>query len=393
MSDYSLITTTDALAELCERLAGADFVAFDTEFMRESTYYPDLCLIQVGTVDEAAIIDPKAPGLSLEPLYKLLNDEPVLKVVHAGGQDLEIIYWATGRLPQPLFDTQVAGMALGLGEQVGYQQLVEQLLGVTINKGARFTDWSRRPLEQRQLDYAVGDVTHLVRLFPKMLDTLRGKGRGGWLDEEMGRLTDPATYRVDPEQMWRRMKLPSRNAEVLGRLKALAAWREREAQNKDLPRSRLIKDETLTDLAQNPPRDQAQLARVRGMPSSWGNNDIGARLMGVLATAEPLPHDEIPARDRGNAMSKRAALIADLLKLLLKIRCDESDVAPKLVCRMDELELLAAGKRDGLSVLTDWRFDLFGRDALDLVEGRMAVSIRNGRLHLEALNALAIAED
>ena len=385
MKEYALITTTEDLSALCARLALQPFVALDTEFMRENTYYPDLCLIQVASSEEAAIIDSKSPKLSLDPLFGLLTNEDVLKVVHAGGQDMEIFYGLMGRIPAPLFDTQIAGMALGYGEQVGYQQSIEQTLGVHLNKGARFTDWSRRPLEQRQLDYAIGDVTYLAEAFPKMLDRLRETGRGEWLDEEMARLMDPATYTNEPEQMWRRMKLPNRNAEVLGRLKALAAWREREAQSKNLPRNRLVKDETLADLALNPPRDQAALARVRGLPSSWGSNDIGARLLGVIASAPPMPRDEIPTRERPTALGRQASLIADLLKLLLKIRCEESGIAPKLVCRADELEALAGGQRDGLAILSGWRFEHFGKDALAMVEGRLAFSVRDGKLDLRAI--------
>ncbi|MCH8685294.1 ribonuclease D [Pedomonas mirosovicensis] len=385
MSEYVLITTTEDLSALCARLARQPFVALDTEFMRENSYYPDLCLIQVASTEEAAIIDPKAPRLSLEPLFTLLHNEEVLKVVHAGGQDLEIFHGLTGRVPAPLFDTQIAGMALGYGEQVGYQQLIEQTLGVHLNKGARFTDWSRRPLEQRQLDYAIGDVTYLAQAFPKLLDRLKATGRGEWLDEEMARLLDPSSYTIDPEQVWRRMKLPNRNAEVLGRLKALAAWREREAQTKNLPRNRLVKDETLTDLALHPPRDQGALARVRGLPSSWGGNEIGARLLAVLANAEPMPKDEIPTRERMTALGRQASLIADLLKLLLKIRCEESGIAPKLVCRADELEALAGGQREGLAILSGWRFEHFGKDALAMVEGRLAFSVRDGRLDLREI--------
>lgn len=385
MKEYVLVTTTEDLSALCVRLADQPFIALDTEFMRENSYYPDLCLIQVASVEEAAIIDTKSSKLSLEPLFTLLTNENVLKVVHAGGQDMEIFYGLMGRIPAPLFDTQIAGMALGYGEQVGYQQLIEQTLGVHLNKGARFTDWSRRPLEQRQLDYAVGDVTYLAEAFPKLLDRLRETGRGEWLDEEMARLMDPATYTIDPDQMWRRMKLPNRNAEVLGRLKALGAWREREAQAKNLPRSRLVKDETLADLALHPPRDQTALTRVRGLPSSWGQNDIGARLLGVLENAPPLPKEEIPARDRVNALGRQASLIADLLKLLLKIRCEESSIAPKLVCRADELEALAGGQREGLGILSGWRYEHFGKDALAMVEGRLAFSVRDGKLDLKVI--------
>jgi ribonuclease D len=382
MHIHPLITDTDTLQSLCERLARSPFVAVDTEFMRENTYWPDLCLIQIGNTDEAAAIDPKADGLDLAPLLELLvNNEDVLKVFHAGGQDLEIIFNLTGATPHPMFDTQVAAMALGLGEQVGYSNLVENLLGKSLDKGARFTDWARRPLDKRQIDYAIGDVTYLATLFPKMLSRLKKTGRGAWLDQEMERLGDPANYANDPGQAWKRVRINSRKPEVLGRLKALAAWREIEARSKNLPRGRIMKDETLADVALHPPADQDALARVRGLSAGWKNNDIGGRMMDALTNAHSLPTSEMPPReDRQPGLGKEGALVADLLKLLLKIRARESNVAARLVARSEELELLAAGRRDGLAILQGWRFEEFGRDALDLVEGRLAFAIKNGRL-------------
>lgn len=382
MQIHPLITDSESLLRLCERLSTSKFVAVDTEFMRENTFWPDLCLVQIGNQDEAAAIDPKAEGMDLTPLLNLLvNNENVLKVFHAGGQDLEIIYNLTGGTPFPLFDTQVAAMALGLGEQVGYSNLVESLLGKALDKGARFTDWGRRPLDARQIDYAIGDVTHLAALFPKMLEKLRRTGRGDWLDQEMERLANPANYANEPALAWKRVKIASRKAEVLGRLKAAAAWRELEARSKNLPRGRIMKDETLADIASHPPASQEALARVRGLSPGWKTNDIGARLMDALASAHPLPASEMPARDdRQPGLGKEGALVADLLKLLLKIRARESNVAAKLIARSEDLELLAAGKRDGLSILQGWRYDEFGRDALDLVEGRLAFAIRDGKL-------------
>lgn len=378
---HPLVTDTETLAALCERLAQADFVTVDTEFMRESTYYPDLCLVQVASPTEAAAIDPKAPDLDLAPLLKLLVEDDVLKVFHAGGQDLEIIYNLTGKTPSPLFDTQIAAMALGLGEQIGYTNLVAAYLGIQVDKGARFTDWARRPLNDRQLDYAIGDVTHLATLFPKMVDKLRRTGRGAWLDEEMARACDPATYANDPDKVWTRLRLPSRKPDVLGRLKALARWRELEAQDKDVPRGRIVKDETLGDLAGSPPRSQADLAKVRGLSAAWASNAIGDRLIRALQEAEPLPADEMPMREAQRpGLSSEGALIADLLKLLLKIRSKESGVAPKLIVRGDDLDALAAGVRDGLPVLDAWRRELFGDDALALVEGRLGFVVKDGKL-------------
>src|SRR6478736_3528555 len=275
---HPLITDSATLADLCARLAKSPFVAVDTEFMRENTYWPELCLVQIADENEAAAIDPMADGIDLTPLLDLLVDnEDVLKVVHAGGQDIEIIHNMTQRCPHPLFDTQIAAMAMGMGEQVGYSNLVESMTGIKLDKGARFTDWSRRPLDKRQIDYAIGDVTHLAQIFPRMLERLRKTGRGEWLDQEMERIADPANYVNDPELSWQRIKVPSRKPEVLGRLKAIAAFREREARKKNLPRGRLIKDETIADLAVHPPRSQSDLAKVRGLAASWAQNDIGAR--------------------------------------------------------------------------------------------------------------------
>ena len=382
MHIHPLITDSASLADLCSRLARSPWVVVDTEFMRENSYWPDLCLVQIADAHEAAAIDPKAAGIDLTPLLELMvNNEDVLKVFHAGGQDLEIVHNLTGKTPHPLFDTQVAAMALGMGEQVGYSNLVESWLGVKLDKGARFTDWSRRPLDKRQIDYAIGDVTHLAAIFPRMLTRLRDTGRGAWLDQEMDRLGDPSSYINLPELAWLRIRMPTRNAQALGRLKALAAWREREAQGKNLPRGRIVKDETLADIASHPPRVQSDLAKVRGLSASWAGNDIGARMMAALETSQPLSDDELPPReDRKPGLGKEGALIADLLKLLLKIRAREADVAPRLIARSDDLELLAAGRREGLPIMEGWRFDQFGRDALALVEGRLAFAVKNGKL-------------
>ncbi len=382
MQIHPLITDNAALVALCKRMAKADFIAIDTEFMRENSYWPELCLFQISDGKEAAAIDPKAPGLDLKPLLDLLVDnEDVLKVFHAGGQDLEIIFNLTGKTPHPLFDTQIASMALSQGEQIGYSNLVDGWLGIHLDKGARFTDWARRPLDKRQIDYAIGDVTHLAEIFPRMLDELRRTGRGDWLDQEMERLADPSNYSVDPSQAWKRVRISSRKPEVLGRLKAIAAWREIEARDKNLPRGRIVKDETLADIASHPPRAQEDLGKVRGLSASWKSNDIGARLIAAIQGASPLPRDEMPERDPGRpGLGKEGALVADLLKLLLKIRSREINVAARLLARSDDLELLAAGVRNGLPILAGWRFEEFGRDALDLVEGRMAFAVREGKL-------------
>lgn len=384
MKIHPLITTSDELAALCKRLSKSDFVSVDTEFMRENTYWPELCLVQIADTQEAAAIDPLADGMDLSPLLDLLTDnEDVLKVFHAGGQDVEIIYNLTGRTPHPIFDTQIAMMAISQSEQIGYSNLVESWLGIAVDKGARFTDWSRRPLTDRQIEYAIGDVTHLSDVFARILNKLIQTGRGEWLDAEMEKLADPEKYRSDPSKAWRRIKASGRNPAVLGRLKALGAWREHEAQGKNIPRGRIVRDETLADIASHPPKRQADLAKVRGLSQGWKDNEIGRRLMATLESAEPLPSDEIPARSgRGAPLGKEGALVADLLKLLLKIRSREIDVASRLLARSDELEQLAAGIRKNLSILDGWRYEQFGHDALDLVEGKLAFAVVGGKLKM-----------
>lgn len=383
MKIHPLITTTEALCDLCDRLAKSDFIAVDTEFMRENTYWPELCLVQIANAEEAAAIDPMAEGLDLSPLLRLLTEnEEVLKVFHAGGQDVEIIVNLTGKTPHPIFDTQIAMMAISQSEQIGYANLVETWLGLSIDKGARFTDWSRRPLTERQIEYAIGDVTHLAAIFPRILKKLIKTGRGAWLDAEMEKLADPANYLTDPGQAWKRIRQPGRNPQVLGRLKALAAWRESEAQHKNIPRGRIMRDETLADIASHPPKVQADLAKVRGLSAAWKDNDIGKRLMKVLAEAAPLPKEEMPEKvKQGAPLGREGALVADLLKLLLKIRAREIDVAPRLLTRADELEALASGVRN-LPVLEGWRYEVFGKDALDLVEGKLAFAVEKGKLKM-----------
>ncbi len=384
MQILPLITDSERLAELCLRLAKSPFVAVDTEFMRENTFYPELCLVQLSDGNEAAAIDPKAEGIDLKPMLDLLCDnEDVLKVFHAGGQDIEIFYNLTQRTPHPMFDTQIAAMALGQGEQIGYSNLVDLWLGILLDKGARFTDWSRRPLDKRQIDYAIGDVTHLATIFPMMLEKLKTTGRGAWLDHEMDKISNVANYRNDPENAWSRIKIQSRKPEVLGRLQAMAAWREREAQRKNIPRGRIMKDETLADIASHPPKSQADLPKVRGLSPAWRDNEIGQRLMAAIEGSAPMHRELMPDRARSNpGTGKDGALVADLLKLLLKIRSREINVAPRLLVRTEELERLASGDREGLEVLSGWRFEQFGRDALDLVEGRLAFAVVGGKLKM-----------
>ena len=338
----------------------------------------------MSSSDEAAAIDPKAEGIDLQPLLDLfVKNHDVLKVFHAGGQDLEIIHNLTGKVPIPLFDTQIAAMALGHGEQIGYSNLIESLLGHSLDKGARFTDWSRRPLDKRQIDYAIADVTHLAAVFPRMVEKLKKTGRGAWLDEEMERLADASSFAFAPGDAWKRLKLPSRNPAVLGRLKAVAGWRESEARSKNLPRGRIVKDDTLTEIVLHPPRTQDDLGRIRGLSAGWRTNDIGGRLIGAIENAKPLDPSEMPDREpKRPGLTKDGALVSDLLKLLLKIRAKETGVAARLIARSDDLEALAAGVRKNLNILQGWRYEQFGKDALDLVEGRLAFAIENGKLKM-----------
>ena len=395
MQIHPLIETSAALVEFVDLIKTSDFIAVDTEFMRENTFWPELCLIQIADSEHAAAIDPMAPGMDMKPLLDLLvENEEVLKVFHAGGQDVEIIFNLTGKTPHPIFDTQIGQMALGQAEQVGYSNLVEAWIGLQLDKGARFTDWSRRPLDKRQIDYAIGDVTHHARIFPMMLKKLVKTGRGHWLDEEMEKLADPSNYNLDPEKAWQRIKIPSRKPDVLGRLKALAAWREREARNKNLPRGRIVKDETLADLAAHPPKQQEGLGGVRGLSATWKSNDIGGRLMDALANAKPVAKDDMPDRaPRGPGLGKEGVLVADLLKLLLKIRARELNVAARLIARSDDLEALAAGGRsDDIPLMRGWRYEVFGHAALDLVEGRMGFAVKNGKLVMSEIDAAAASD-
>jgi ribonuclease D len=384
MHIHPLLTDNQDIADICARFAKADFVAVDTEFMRENTYWPILCLIQISDGKEAAAIDPLVDGINLDPLLDLLVDnEDVLKVFHAGGQDVEIIHNMTGKTPHPIFDTQIAAMALGPSEQIGYANLIDSWLGITLDKGARFTDWSRRPLNDRQLKYAIGDVTHLSDIFPRMLERLKETNRGMWINAEMEKLADPANYVNDPEKAWMRVKSQGRNLETLSRLRALAAWREREAQSKDLPRGRIVRDETLADIAAHPPKDQSKLGQVRGLSNGWKNNDIGERLMEALENPQPLSREDLPQKNgRRPKHGKENALVADLLKLLLKIRSAELNVASRLLARAEDLERIVAGEREDVSLLEGWRYEEFGRDALDLIEGRVSFTVKDGKLKM-----------
>ncbi len=373
------ITDSKTLADLCERLARADFVTVDTEFVRDTTYWPRLCLVQLAGPDDAAIVDPLAEGIDLAPLLRLLNDEPVVKVFHAARQDLEIFFHMTGKVPSPVFDTQVAAMVCGFGDQVSYEKLANSLAGARIDKGARYADWQRRPLTDRQLEYALSDVTHLRKAYRKLERKLERNGRADWLNEEMAVLTDPETYDLAPERAWLRLKTRSRDRRYLTVLRALATWREEEAQRRDLPRNRVLRDEQLFDIAQRAPQSVKELAHTRGLNEDFARGRMGKGILGAIEGALALPQDQWPSLPKDEAQVDAPGPITDLLKMLLKVKCDTEGVAPKLVANSQEIERLAAGENEESPLLHGWRYDVFGRDAEALMAGRLAIAARNGK--------------
>lgn len=386
-----LIETTAALAALCTRLAGAEFVTVDTEFVRERTYWPELCVVQIAGPEEVAVIDAQARGLDLAPLYALFDDPRVTKVFHAARQDVEIFVLRTGRAPRPLFDTQIAAMVAGFGDQVGYDALVGALTGATIDKAYRFSDWQARPLSPEQIAYAAADVTYLRDVYLKLRARLEREGRLAWVAEEMAALADPAAYRLAPEDAWLRLKPRSANRRYLGLLRAVAAWREREAQRLNIPRGRVVKDETLLELAAQAPADVAGLVRVRGMPRALAEGRAGAALLAAIAEAKALPEEALPEPERREGAKPNPALLA-LLKVLLAARCDEHRVAPRLVASAEELERLAAEEEPDLPCLHGWRRRVFGEDALALKAGRVALAAAGRRLRLVPLGSGGAAD-
>lgn len=378
----SLITTTDSLKQLCLRLAGEDFVTVDTEFIRERTYWPELCVVQVAGAAEVAVIDAQAPELDLSPLGELLANQAVPKVFHAARQDIEIFVLKFGAVPQPLFDTQIAAMVAGFGDQVGYDALVSALTGGSIDKAHRFSDWSARPLSASQIAYAAADVTHLREVYTKLRARLEQDGRLDWVAEDMAELADPATYRADPETMWQRLRPRSNNRRFLGLLKAVAAWREREAQRVNIPRQRLLKDEVLLEVAATAPDTAEGLARARGVSRGFAEGRTGASLLAVIEAAKTAPDTNLPEvpRDR-NGVRPSPALVA-LLKVLLAAKCEEHHVAAKLVASSDDIDRLAGEEADDIPALHGWRREVFGNDALALKQGQVALGVEGRRIRL-----------
>src|SRR6201996_8275715 len=368
------ITTTSELVAVCRRMAGHPFVTVDTEFLRETTYYPLLCVAQIASADEAIVIDALADGLDLQPFYELMANEQVLKVFHAARQDIEIVWHQANLIPHPIFDTQVAAMVLGYGDSISYDQLVQRITGDTLDKSHRFTDWSRRPLSPAQVKYAISDVTHLRDVFEALDADLHKRGRAEWVGEEMEVLTSPDTYRVEPELAWQRLKTRARKPKELAVLMEVAAWREREAQTRDVPRGRVLKDDVVGEIAQQAPTTVERLSGLRSLPrgferSRWGQDILQAVARGLARDPKTLPRIE---RQRG---SGNGAATVELLKVLLRMTSERHAVAAKVIATIDELEQIANDDHADVPALHGWRRELFGEKALALKHGKLSLAV------------------
>ena len=373
------ITTTDSLAQACARLAKHPCVTIDTEFLRESTYYPILCVMQMASPDEALVVDALAPDIDLASFFALMADERVLKVFHAGRQDIEIVWHRAGLIPHPVFDTQIAAMVLGHGDSISYEQLVQRITGDYLDKSHRFTDWSRRPLSKAQIAYAISDVTHLRDIYLALSADLAKRGRIEWVNEEMEILTSPDTYRAEPERAWQRVRTRARKPKELAVLMEVAAWREREAQSRDVPRGRVLKDDALGDIAVQAPTSMEKLAALRSLPrgferSKWGEAILEAVERGLARDVKSLPRIE-----RSRAAVNGAATV-ELLKVLLRMTAERHAVAAKVIATVEDLERIAADDEADVAALKGWRRELFGEKALALKHGRLALAIENGRV-------------
>ncbi len=375
----TLITDSASLERFIAELDDEPFVTVDTEFMRDRTYWPQLCLVQVGTSRDAVAIDALAEGIDLEPLYRLMADERILKVFHAPRQDLEIFHHLSGRLPRPLFDTQLAAMVLGYGDEVGYEALVRQVAGANLDKTSRFTDWSRRPLTPRQIDYALGDVTHLRVIYERFRDRLAERGRSRWVDEELEALLDPTLYEQVPEDMWRRLKVRTRDPRFLAVLQAVAAWREREAQRRDQPRNRIMRDDVLLDVVANRPRSVAGLRELKRVSL---DNRAAEGLVAAIDEAMALPEADCPRLEQPQKLPKGIGPLVDLLRVLLRLASEEHDVAQRLIATTGDLERIAADDKADVAALKGWRFEVFGEAALALKRGELAIRANGRRVEL-----------
>ena len=373
------ITTSEELAAVCARMAKHRYVTVDTEFLRETTYYPLLCVAQMATADEAVVVDALAPGIDLAPFFDLLVDEAVVKVFHAARQDIEIIWNMAGKIPHPIFDTQVAAMVLGYGDSISYDQLVQRITGDQLDKSHRFTDWTRRPLTDAQLVYAVSDVTHLRDVYLKLDEDLHKRGRANWVSAEMAVLTSPETYRADPERAWERLKSRVRKPKDLGVLMEVAAWREREAQTRDVPRSRVLKDEVLGDLAVQAPATIERLGQLRSLPKGFERSRWGADIVEAVKRGLERDPKSLPRLERFRPATNGGATV-ELLKVLLRMTAEKNAVAAKVIATVDDLERIAADDEADVPALKGWRRELFGDRALALKHGKLALAIERGKV-------------
>jgi ribonuclease D len=381
MASMRLITSTSELAEVCTRLARYPYVAVDTEFLREQTFWPVLCLVQLAGPEDELIVDPLAPGLDLSPFYRLMGDERVVKVFHAGRQDIEIIYGKAGLIPHPIFDTQVAAMVCGFGEAVSYVNLVKKVVNKDLDKSSRFTDWSRRPLTERQLVYALADVTYLRQIYTHLKAELESTGRAHWLDEEMATLTDPQTYETRPERAWSRLKLRVKNRRSLGVLVELAAWRERVAQAQDVPRARVLRDEALYDIANQAPTEARSLGELRSLSEGFARSARAREIIEAVKRGLARDPKTLPGLPTGQTtLSPEAMALVDLLRVLLKAAAARNRVAPKLIADTGDLERIAIENEPDIPALRGWRRELFGADALRLKRGELALTVQDGEV-------------
>lgn len=378
----NIITTTAELETVCARLGGAGYVTVDTEFMRDSTFWSKLCLIQLASPDEDFVIDPLAPDIDLSSFYDLMRNKKVVKVFHAARQDIEIFWHEADAIPDPLFDTQVAAMVCGFGDSVGYETLVRRLTGGSVDKSSRFTDWSRRPLSDKQLQYATGDVTHLRKIYEVLARRLTQTGRTRWVAEEMAILQDPETYAVRPEDAWKRLKMRFKGQRGLAVLVEVAAWRERQAQERDLPRSRVLKDDALAEIATQIPRSAEELDRLRAVPKGMSNSRSAAALLEAIERGLAMPEDKIPVVKDAEPLPPGIGPLVELLKVLLAMRCEQHEVAQKLIAKVSDLELVAAHDEAGVPALKGWRREVFGADALRLKRGELAISAKGKKVIL-----------
>jgi ribonuclease D len=377
-----LIATTGDLKALCERLAQEEFVTVDTEFMRESTFWPELCVVQVAGAHEVAVIDAQSPSIDLAPLGSLFANQSVMKVFHAARQDIEIFVLKFGDTPRPLFDTQIAAMVAGFGDQVGYDAIVSALTGGSIDKAHRFSDWSARPLSAAQIDYAAADVTWLREVYLRLRERLERDGRLDWVAEEMADLADPAKYRPDPDLAWERLRPRSNNRRFLGMVRALAAWREREAQRVNIPRQRLLRDEALLEIAATAPDTPEALSRARGVSRGFAEGRTGTSLLAAIAEAKAMPEAALPDAPRARDGSRPSPALVSLLKVLLAAKAEDHHVAARLVASSDDIDRLAAEDAPNIPALHGWRLEVFGEDALALKQGDVAIGVAGRRIKL-----------